>query len=52
MKVLISGGTLCTRGEASPGDLLIEDDTILSVGDGSGSAGGARVVAAPAPDPT
>jgi dihydropyrimidinase len=46
MKVLISGGTIYSRGRAAPGDLLIEDDAVAAVGDCRGLTGGARVIEA------
>ncbi len=46
MKTLISGGTIYSRGQAVPGDVLIEDDKIVAVGDCRGLAGGARVIEA------
>jgi dihydropyrimidinase len=46
MKTLLCGGTIYSRGQAAPGDLLIEDDRIVAVGDCRGLAGGARVVEA------
>ena len=39
MKTLIRGGTIYSRGEAAPGDVLIEDDTIAAVGDCRGLDG-------------
>jgi len=46
MKVLISGGTVYTRGQSAPGDVLIEDGAVVAVGDCRGLDGGARVVEA------
>lgn len=46
MKTLIGGGTVYSRGQAARGDVLIEDDQIVAVGDCRGLAGGARVVEA------
>lgn len=44
MKYLIRDGTVYSRGQASPGDLLIEDGVVAAVGDCRGMAGGAQVV--------
>jgi dihydroorotase-like cyclic amidohydrolase len=46
MKTLVRGGTIYSRGQAAPGDVLIEDDKIIAVGDCRGLTGGARVVEA------
>ncbi len=46
MKTLISGGTVTSRGQAACGDVLIEDDKIVAVGDCRGQGGGARIVEA------
>jgi dihydropyrimidinase len=46
MKTLLCGGTIYSRGQAVPGDLLIEDDTIAAVGDCRGLTGGARILEA------
>jgi len=46
MKILVRGGTIYSRGQAAPGDVLIEDGLIAVVGDCRGLAGGARVVEA------
>jgi dihydropyrimidinase len=46
MKTLVRGGTIYSRGHATPGDLLIEGDKIIAVGDCRGLTGGARVVEA------
>lgn len=46
MKTLVRGGTIYSRGQAAPGDLLIEDNAVAAVGDCRGLAGRARVVEA------
>jgi dihydroorotase-like cyclic amidohydrolase len=46
MKTLVRGGTVYSRGQVVPGDVLIEDGVIAAVGDCRGSTGGARVVEA------
>jgi len=46
MKTLVHGGTVYSRAQAAPGDVLIEDDKIIAVGDCRGLTGGARVVEA------
>ncbi|MCX6559162.1 MAG: amidohydrolase family protein [Candidatus Aminicenantes bacterium] len=46
MKTLLRGGTIYSRGQKAPGDVLIEDGLIAAVGDCRGLAGGARVVEA------
>ena len=44
MSTLVRGGTIYSRGQAAPGDVLIEDETIAAVGDCRGLAAGARIV--------
>jgi dihydropyrimidinase len=46
MKTLVSGGTIYSRGQVVPGDVLIEDDKIIAVGDCRGLTGGARIIEA------
>ena len=46
MKILISGGTVYSRGQVVPGDVLIEGDKIIAVGDCRGLTEGARIVEA------
>ena len=44
MKTLVRGGTVYSRGQAAPGDVLIEDGVVAAGGDCRGLTGGARVV--------
>ena len=46
MKTLVAGGTVYSRGQVVPGDVLIEDGVIAAVGDCRGLTGSARVVEA------
>lgn len=46
MKTLVRAGTVYSRGQAVPGDVLIEGDKIIAVGDCRSLTGGARVVEA------
>jgi dihydropyrimidinase len=46
MKTLIRGGTIYSQGRASAGDVWIEDEKIVSVGEGRGLETGGRVVEA------
>jgi dihydropyrimidinase len=46
MKILVSGGTIVSRGQAAHADVLIEDDKVVAVGDCRGLAGGARIIEA------
>ena len=46
MKILVSGGTIYSRGQAARGDVLIEDGVIVAVGDCRGLTGGTRIVEA------
>jgi dihydropyrimidinase len=46
MKILVSGGTVVSRGQSVRGDVLIEDDKVVAVGDCRGLGAGARLVEA------
>jgi dihydropyrimidinase len=46
MKILVRDGTIYSRGLAAPGDVLLEDDKIVAVGDCRSLAGGARIIEA------